>query len=219
MDDAARPRVAIVDDHPLVRQGIADLMRREIGADIVMSSDRMEDVLEIDPLPDLLLLDLDLGTSTADPQLAESLVRSGVPVLVVSALGSPKAIRDMLRSGVAGFINKKEPPATLAAAAREVLETGRWTGPETAAAIAGDPHRPHLSPQEERILVLYASGLKLVSAARAVGVSLPTAKTYVNRIRAKYEQVGRPVPTKTDLYREAVRDGYLDAGGTSETQD
>lgn len=109
MDDAARPRVAIVDDHPLVRQGIADLMRREIGADIVMSSDRMEDVLEIDPLPDLLLLDLDLGTSTADPQLAESLVRSGVPVLVVSALGSPKAIRDMLRSGVAGFINKKEP--------------------------------------------------------------------------------------------------------------
>ena len=110
MDDAARPRVAIVDDHPWCARGIADLMRREIGADIVMSSDRMEDVLEIDPLPDLLLLDLDLGTSTADPQLAESLVRSGVPVLVVSALwSSPKAIRDMLRSGVAGFINKKEP--------------------------------------------------------------------------------------------------------------
>jgi DNA-binding NarL/FixJ family response regulator len=210
MDANPPPRVAIVDDHPLVRQGIGNLLNDELGAEIVASTDRLDEVLALGSPPDLLLLDLDLGDATPDAQAVASLVTAGIPVLVVSALGSAKAIREMLRSGVAGFISKKEPPQVLVDAVSEVLATGRWTGPAAAAAIIGDPDRPHLSPQEERVLVLYASGLKLVSAARAVGISLPTAKTYVNRIRAKYEQAGRPVPTKTDLYREAVRDGYLE---------
>lgn len=208
-----RPRVALIDDHPLVRRGLADLLIAELAADIVFSSERMDDLLSVTPPPDLVLLDLDLGDSTPDIALVQHLVSSGVAILVVSALGAPQAIRDMVRAGVAAFISKQRSSEELLDAVRAVLTEGTWTGSEVAAIIAADPARPRLSPQEERVLVLYASGMKLQTVARRTGITEGTAKTYLKRIRQKYEDLGRPAHTKTDLYREAVRDGILDQNG------
>jgi DNA-binding NarL/FixJ family response regulator len=73
-----------------------------------------------------------------------------------------------------------------------------------------DPQRPALSDQERNALRYYAAGLKMAAVARRMNVSENTAKEYIRRVREKYTAAGRPVPTKTDLYREAVRDHFLD---------
>ncbi len=125
---------------------------------------------------------------------------------MVSAFGSPSLIRDLVRAGVAGFVTKREPKGSLFEAIDTVLEGGQWTSPELAAILANDQRedRPALSDQEQRVLVLFASGLKLNSVARRLDISPHTAKEYIDRVRAKYAAVGRHAPTKSHLCQEAV---------------
>ena len=63
---------------------------------------------------------------------------------------------------------------------------------------------------EQRVLMLYASGLKMAAVARTLHISPYTAKEYIDRVRTKYANAGRPASTKLDLHREAVRDGYVE---------
>lgn len=210
--DPVGVRIAIVDDHPLVCAGLGDLLAGELGVEVVYAGANLEFAAALEPPPALVVLDLDLGGRSASPKVAAELMSCGTLILVLSALGSAAAIREMMQVGVAGFVSKAEPPEVLVEAVATVLTDGAWTGPEVAAAIAGDPSGPALSPQELRVLVLYASGLKLEAVARQAGITPGTAKTYLKRIRAKYAEHGRPAPTKTDLYREARRDGLIRDG-------
>ena len=70
---------------------------------------------------------------------------------------------------------------------------------------------PELAPRETEAITLYAAGLPLKSVATRMGLSQETVKQYLNRCRAKYAAVGRPAQTKTELYRRAIEDGYLEA--------
>lgn len=72
-----------------------------------------------------------------------------------------------------------------------------------------DVPKPRLSDRERHVLMLYVSGLKLASVARRLDISPHTAKEYLDRVRGKYLAVGRPAPTKVDLHREAIRDGFV----------
>jgi two-component system nitrate/nitrite response regulator NarL len=73
--------------------------------------------------------------------------------------------------------------------------------------VLNDPARPQLSGQERAVLLAYASGLTLKAAARHLGISPDTAKTYLERAKAKYREAGRPTYTKTDLAERVREDG------------
>jgi lambda repressor-like predicted transcriptional regulator len=66
-----------------------------------------------------------------------------------------------------------------------------------------------LSPQERAILIAYASGLTLQSAASRAGVKVGTAKEYLDRVKLKYRRAGRPANTKIELARRAREDGFM----------
>ncbi len=202
-------RIAIIDDHALVRSGLAGVVARDMGATVVHQGADPAVVLDLVPLPDVLLLDLDLGSTAADPHLAGRIQAAGCRVLVVSALADARAVSAMLDAGVSGFVSKREPPETLVEAITEVMADGTWTSPEVAALVLTSPRRPALSEVQERVLILYASGMKLDSVARAMGISPGTAATHLKRARAKYALVGRDTSSRVDLYREAVRDGFI----------
>jgi len=72
-----------------------------------------------------------------------------------------------------------------------------------------DFSKAQLGRREREILDLYASGLPLKLAAQQLGIGYSTAREYLDRIRVKYVEVGRPAPTKVDLLRRAVEDGIL----------
>lgn len=161
--------------------------------------------------PDLVILDLsvDRGPSV-DPAAVRSLVDDGIRVLVLSALASPALVREVVRSGISGVVGKRDTEQAVIDAVWAVLHGGEWVTPELAAVIAGDRERPRLSDQEERALVLYASGLTLSEVAKALNVKPDTAKTYLTRVKAKYAAVGRPVRSKVDISRVAAADGYVE---------
>lgn len=222
-DEPGYWRVAIVEDHLLQRQRTEEILNSQSGMRVVHTADSMPDFLRwleaSTPAerPHLLVLDLvvDRGESV-DPAVVRALVNAGLRVLVLSAMASPPLVREIVRSGVGGIVGKRDSEEDIVAAAWTVLGRGQWMTQELAGVIASDERRPTLSDQEERALVLYASGLTLDAVASALGVKRDTAKTYLDRVKTKYADAGRPVRSKVDLSRVAVLDGYLDLNGTAE---
>lgn len=210
-------RIALVEDHLLQRTRTEELINAQAGLKVVWSGETLPEfeawMLELPEVrwPHLLVLDLlvERGTN-ADPDRVRALVRSGVRVLVLSAMASPELVRKILKAGVSGIAGKRDTEEDIVAAIWTSLGRGQWLTPELASVIASDVDRPKLSDQEERALVLYASGLTLEAVASALGIKQDTAKKYLSRVKNKYAEVGRPARTKLDLNLVAQQDGYLD---------
>lgn len=212
-------QVALVEDHLLQRRRTEEILARESGLVVVASCSTLPEFLAwlrrapVSARPHLLVLDLsvDRGPSV-DPEIVARLVGAGLRVLVLSAMASPPLVRGVIKAGIAGIVGKHDSEQDVVDAVWTVLRRGEWMTPDLAAVIAADADRPQLSDQEERALVLYASGLTLGDVAKALGVKQDTAKTYIARVKSKYAAAGRTVRSKVDLSRIAIDDGYVDAG-------
>lgn len=215
--DDAYWRVAVVEDHLLQRKRTEELLLAEPGLQVVHHCESLPDLLgwldttDRTTRPHLILLDLrvDRGPDV-DPSAVAGLVDAGIRVLVFSALASPPQVQAVLRAGASGVLGKQDSEKDILAAVWAVLGDGQWITPELAGIIADDTSRPQLSDQEERALVLYASGLTLSSVAEALGVRPDTAKKYLARVKDKYTAAGRSIHNKADITRIAISDGYLE---------
>ena len=120
-------------------------------------------------------------------------------------------MREALAAGAAGVIPKSSSTKTVLTAAATVARGEVLNNLEWATAIDADRDfaKAQLGRREREILHLYASGLPLKMAADKLGIGYSTAREYLDRIRVKYVEVGRPAPTKVDLLRRAVEDGIL----------
>ena len=208
--------MAIVEDHLLQRRRTEELLAAQVGLSVVFSGETLPGLLtwlEDVPAsrrPQLVVLDLLVERGPAvEPAQVRRLGELGIRGLVLSAMASPPRVRAVLRAGIAGLVGKRDSEKDVVAAVWAALGGRRWISPEVAAVIAGDADRPALSDQEERALVLYASGLTLDAVAAELGVQPGTAKKYLTRVRRKYEAAGRPVRTKVAMSREAARDGLI----------
>lgn len=205
-------KVVILDDHALFHQALAAwLGAHEPDIEVAYAGEDWDLALEAAPRADVVLLDLDLGRDAPPlPQLAAQFQAAGCRILIVSALGSPRVVRQGLASGALGYMSKREQPGDLVTAVRTVASGQDFLTPEMAAILAEAPEDvPNLSIQELTALRLYASGMKLDSVARRMNVSPATAKEYLDRVRAKYAQAHRQVRSKSDMHRAAVEDGFL----------
>ena len=210
------PTVAVVDDHELVREGLVALIDRAVdavGAVVYSGADVGE---AIEATPDIALLDVDLGPD-AQPVTANvrRLMEAEIRVLLISAFEEAAAIRAALTEWALGFVPKRVSVDALREALATVAAGEFYLSVDLATILAAAPESPNLSPREIDALRLYASGLKLSAVANRMGISPHTAKEYLDRVRAKYANVGRSVHTRTDMYVEASRDGLLEvAPGT-----
>lgn len=163
--------------------------------------------------PDVVLLDLVLRDGSGPADNIRRLLRAGSRVLVISTVPDRSRIIESIRAGADGYLTKDNDLPTLVDAVKEVAAGRGAHSAELAFACAHDtsPARPRLSPREREILLDYASGMTLKSAARRAGITVHTAKDYLDRVKAKYQQAGRPTYTKLDLARR-VREDSLDAG-------
>jgi DNA-binding NarL/FixJ family response regulator len=178
---------------------------------VAYSGDDVASALAAAAAADVVLLDLDLGQD-APPlaKLVEQFLARDVRVLIVSALGSPRVVRQGLAAGALGYMSKREDPVALLTAIRAVASGEGFLSPDMAAILAEAPDDvPNLSIQELSALRLYASGLKLDSVARRMNVSPATAKEYLDRVRAKYALSHRSVRSKSDMQQAAIEDGFL----------
>jgi two-component system nitrate/nitrite response regulator NarL len=205
--------VAVVDDHPIIRDGLTGWVAMpDSGITVIATAATVAALLAgAGCRADVVLLDLDLRDGTTAEQNVAAIGAAGPAVLVLSASDKPAAVREAMRAGARGYILKNEEAAELRAAIRAVAAGEDWVSPRLAYILATDDavDRPALSAQETRTLRLYATGMPMKLVARRLGISEETAKQYIRRVREKYALANRAAPTKLDLYYRAVEDGHL----------
>lgn len=209
---ATRVAVAVVDDHESVRVGLQAAFV-EAGHDFILAASNVDELIaglggrEVD----VVVLDLSLGDGSSVTRNVKSVQAIGAPVLVHSIADRVDLVREALAAGAAGVIPKSASMRTVVTAATTVARGEVLNNLEWATAIDADRDfaKAELGRREREILHLYASGLPLKLAAEQLGIGYSTAREYLDRIRAKYVEVGRPAPTKVDLLRRAVEDGIL----------
>ena len=207
-----RVRVAIVDDHESVRLGLQAAFENA-GLEVVETAASVPEL--VDSLDnreiDVVVLDLSLGDGSSVTDNVKAVQATGSAVLVHSIADRVALVREALAAGAAGVIPKSSATSTVIASAESVARGEVLNNLEWATAIDADRDfaKAQLGRREREILHLYASGLPLKLAAQQLGIGYSTAREYLDRIRSKYVELGRPAPTKVDLLRRAVEDGIL----------
>lgn len=208
----ASRRIAIIEDHPLMLRALSSNLALNLPyTEFIYQGKSISDALTAIDVAgcDLALLDLDLGDGIPPIQNLEKLLASGTPVLIVSALAEQFLVRQALTNGASGFISKNADESTLIDAVTSIISGENYMSADIATILLSDKTDPGLSAQEKQALSLYASGLKLDAVARSMNLSRSSASEYIQRARKKYLKVGINLPTKTDLYRQAQKDGLL----------
>lgn len=208
----ASRRIAIIEDHPLMLRALSSNLALHLPyTEFIYQGKSISDALTAIDVAgcDLALLDLDLGDGIPPIQNLEKLLASGTPVLIVSALAEQFLVRQALTNGASGFISKNADESTLIDAVTSIISGENYMSADIATILLSDKTDPGLSAQEKQALSLYASGLKLDAVARSMNLSRSSASEYIQRARKKYLKVGINLPTKTDLYRQAQKDGLL----------
>lgn len=209
--------VALVDDDRMLVDGMRVWLGSVPDVRLVATAATVDALLGAETAPspyeppDVVLLDLRLRDTSVPADNIRRLLGSGSRVLVISTVPDRAQVLASLRAGADGYLTKDNDLPTLVAAIQDVAEGRGAQSPELAFACAHDdsPTRPQLSPRERQVLLDYASGMTLKSAARRAGITVHTAKDYLNRVKAKYRQAGRPAYTKIDLAR-LVREDSID---------
>lgn len=204
-------RLAHVDDHETVRLGFAHLIAGEPDLELACSVATVAELMPHLADIDLIVLDLQLSDGSSISHNLNVLAERSARVLAFTGADNPVNLRAASRAGVLGILRKSESREVILDAVRRA---GRGEGivtTEWAAALDSDPHLSSagLSPKEQEVLALYASGDKSTVVAHRAGLSANTVAEYVRRIRHKYAMAGRPAHTKIDLYKRAVEDGIL----------
>ena len=207
------PTFVVLEDHVIVREGLErGLIDRFPRVDFAYSGAVLGEALKAigERHIDCAIIDLDLGDGRSVADVVSSFSSLNIPVVVVSALGDPAVIQSAILAGASAYVTKRSGFDELSEALDAILHNRDWMSPDFAGAlIPKNATGVHLSAQEQRALVLYASGLKMDSVARRMDVAPSTVKQYIDRVRDKFTAAGKLARTKTDLYRVARDEGLM----------
>jgi len=195
--------VLIVDDHPVVRQGLRALL--EVQDDMTVAGEAGDGPAAISLAeslrPDIVLLDLKLpgmdGVAVLRPLRA-----AGLRVLVLTSATEPTAAAAAVRAGAAGVVYKDIDPAALVRAIRSVHDGNVLLAPEAVGSLIRGSRADTLTAREREVLAGIADGKSNREIARLLRVSEKTVKAHVSAVLAK---LGVQDRTQAAVY--AVRHG------------
>ena len=195
--------VLIVDDHPVVRQGLRALL--EVQDDMTVAGEAGDGPAAISLAeslrPDIVLLDLKLpgmdGLAALPPLRA-----AGLRVLVLTSATEPSAAAAAVRAGAAGVVYKDIDPAALVRAIRSVHDGNVLLAPEAIGSLVRGSRADTLTAREREVLAGIADGKSNREIARLLRVSEKTVKAHVSAVLAK---LGVQDRTQAAVY--AVRHG------------
>jgi two-component system invasion response regulator UvrY len=189
-------RIVVVDDHPLVRRGLRDLLAGEEGLDLVAELGDAEALLAHlgSSATDVVVLDLSLpGTRSLDVLRRLRTDHPGVAVLVLSMHPEDSYALRALRAGAAGYVEKSTAPEELVAAIRSVAGGRRHLSSRLAERLLGgrvveepasSTHQA-LSERELQVLRRIGDGSTVSEIAGELSLSVKTVSTYRARLLAK----------------------------------
>lgn len=200
-------RILTIDDHPLIRQGIASMLEVEPGLEMVgEAADGLSGMaLYRSLLPDIALVDLQMpgvGGIELTRRLRAEFPQSRV-VILTTYRGDANA-RDALAAGACGYLLKSSLRGELIDALHRVMQGKRCLSAEISEEIALHVGEESLTSREQSILTALAQGWENKRIANGLGISAETVKSHLARI---FEKIG--ARTRTEAIHIALRRGLV----------
>jgi len=207
-------RVAIADDHPIVREGLRRIVSDDASISVAGEASTAAELfrLLLATAVDVVLLDVSMPGATFIETLQDLRKRHGtVKVLVISAHPEDQWAMRSLQAGASGYLTKDHSPEQLVLAIRRVARGGKYVSESMAERLAGmvearSGRAPHeqLSDREFEVLRALGSGMMVKEVAAQLRLSVKTVSTYRTRL---LEKMG--LKTKADLVRYVVTHNLL----------
>jgi len=208
-------RILIADDHPIVRQGLGQLIAKT--ADMVVADEASNGSEVLDKARashfDVVLLDISMpGLHGLDiiRQLKKESPR--LPILILSMHSEEQYAVRAFRAGASGYLTKQSAPDELLAAIRKVSIGGKYVSSSLAEKLATDLEigtgkllHDTLSNREYQVMIMIAAGKTVAEIAEVLSLSVQTISTYRSRILEKMQ-----MKNNVELANYAVRNQLLD---------
>ena len=208
-------RIIIVDDHPVIREGIKKILEPTCEINVVDEVDSGEALIDrlYEQAYDVLLLDITLPGRTGIDILADvKRLAPSMAILIVSMHAEVQYAIRSLRAGADGYITKDKAPTELISAIRKISSGGKYISSTLAEQLVTDISRdsvaiPHerLSNRELQVLCMIARGKSVGEIAEALSLSVSTISTYHHRILEKME-----MKNNSELIHYAIKNGLVD---------
>jgi two-component system, NarL family, response regulator NreC len=210
-------KVVLIDDHPIVRQGLRNLLQTEPSFQVIAEADDGITGLELlkRVRPDVLIVDLMMpGLNGLDliKQVLKHLPR--LRIVVLSMQSADSYVVEALNSGAAGYVLKETGPSEIIHAVKAVVAGDRYLSPKLAQRVLdsstgrkkiADPYES-LTPREREILHLIIEGKTSAQIAAKLVLSPRTVELHRSRIMKKLD-----LHNQTDIFRYALERGILSA--------
>ncbi len=201
-------KVAVIDDHAVVRMGLKYALM--VFKDIQFVGEHpdgegaAEFVAKVDP--DVVLLDIRMpkrdGVAALGDILADNAKRK---VIILTTVGTEEAVYRSLKLGAKGYVMKDSPPQDIVSAIRTVAEGGEWIPEGIREMFETRSGEPELTPRELEALTLLSKGLSNREIAKKLGVSEDGAKIHLKHVNEKLAAKDR-----VDAVAIAIRKGLID---------
>lgn len=217
--EKAKKKILIVDDHPIMRQGLALLIRTDPGLEVCGEAESASKAVEaaMDLKPDLVIADISLpGRNGLELIKDLQSLQPGLPVLVVSMHDESIYAERVLRAGGRGYVMKGEGGQKLMNAIQQVLGGGIFVSQNISAQIlelfsgrrSGTSPVEKLSDREFEVFQLIGQGRSTREIAAELHISIKTVEVHRVNIKEKLD-----LKTASELIHYAVR--WVDAQGTA----
>lgn len=207
MNPMDRIRVFVVDDHPMIRQGLAAMIQGERELEFAGEAADGADALHQIPAarPDVVLMDLMMPRMDGFAAIQE--LRAGLPAtrfIVLTSLLDATHIKRAIDAGASGYLLKSASAQELVTVIRTARSGARVMSPEATDALVAAARSPSpggdLTQRERELLVLMTRGLNNKEIASELAIALPTVKFHITNILAKLH-----VENRTEAVLEALK--------------
>ena len=187
-DQSSTIRVLIVDDHSIVRQGLATIINRDPEMTVIAQAEDGQQAIALfrQYQPDVTLMDLRMpqvgGVEAISAICAEF---KPARIIVLTTYDGDEDIYSALHSGAQGYLLKDAKPNELLQAIRTVARGQQYIPPDVGAKLVQRLSNPELSDRELEVLHLMAQGMSNLDIATALVIGESTVKSHVNRILSK----------------------------------
>lgn len=207
-------KIAIVDDHEIVRRGFKEMLQDEISYDVVNESSSGEELIDFlrNGHCDVVLLDISLpGKSGVDVLRHLRQRNEEIKVLILSGHPEERYAIPLIKNGASGYLNKNCEQAELVEAIRLVSQGRRYLSSKITELLAGEvfnesdaaPHQS-LSERELQVFMRLSDGSSVSDIAEVLNLSVKTISTYRSRLKEKMN-----LGSNAEMAAYAVRHGLI----------
>ncbi|MDE3736734.1 MULTISPECIES: response regulator transcription factor [Pseudomonas] len=201
-------RIALIDDHVLVRDGVKSLLSAMPHFEVVAQAESGAEALELVASTELDLLLVDVGLKDMNGlELTRKLcsLYPGIKILILSMYDNQEYVRTSINAGAFGYVLKNAPSTELIAAIEAIVAGGSFYSPEIARKLATNIRDENeLTPRELQVLSMIAKGMNNKEVARELDISVRTVETYRLSIRRKLN-----IDTPAALVKYALEHGLI----------